>query len=186
MREFIYFSNSARTSGNFPLDRLMDAGRLDIAIHVMINAFFLSHKLRDDTKIHLIFNGPPNPPQHLELFPGENISIPETGKSAGSDKLDISKKDIGSLIKKMLYKSNNTRKTTVWPGYTIEKKSLFKVLDDLEKEEKEIFKTCQRVLGRKTPALPHRARNGSAGAGVCHAGPQKEKARVSGPLDHSN
>ena len=139
MREFIYFSNSARTSGNFPLDRLMDAGRLDIAIHVMINAFFLSHKLRDDTKIHLIFNGPPNPPQHLELFPGENISIPETGKSAGSDKLDISKKDIGSLIKKMLYKSNNTRKTTVWPGYTIEKKSLFKVLDDLEKEEKEIY-----------------------------------------------
>lgn len=139
MREFIYFSNTARTSGNFPLDRLMDAGRLDIAIHVLINAFFLSHRLRDDTKIHLIFNGPPNPPQHLEMFPGENIAIPETGKSAGDNKLDISKKDVGSLIKKMLYKSNNTKKTTVWPGYSIEKKSLFKVLDDLEKENKEIY-----------------------------------------------
>jgi len=137
MREFIYFSNSARTSGNFSTEKLMDAGRMDIAIHVLINAFFLSHKLREDTKIHLIFNGPPNPPQHLELFPGK--SIPETGKSAGDDKPDISKRDIGNLIKKMLYKSNNSKKVEVWPGYTIEKKSIFKVLDELEKENKEIY-----------------------------------------------
>src|SRR3989338_5621128 len=95
MREFIYFSNSARTSGNFSTEKLMDAGRMDIAIHVLINAFFLSHKLREDTKIHLIFNGPPNPPQHLELFPGK--SIPETGKSAGDDKPDISKRDIRNI-----------------------------------------------------------------------------------------
>ncbi len=137
MREFISFSDSARTSGNFPSDRLMEAGRMDIAIHVLINAFFLSHKLREDTKIHLVFNGPPNPPQHLELFPGN--SIPETGKSAGDNKPDISKKDIGNLIKKMLYKSNNSKKVEIWPGYTIEKKSIFKVLDELEKEGKEIF-----------------------------------------------
>src|SRR3989344_6152399 len=120
MREFIYFSNSARTSGNFSTEKLMDAGRMDIAIHVLINAFFLSHKLREDTKIHLIFNGPPNPPQHLELFPGENVVIPETGKTSGSDKPDISKRDIGNLIKKMLYKSNKSKKIAVWPGYTIE------------------------------------------------------------------
>ena len=139
MREFIYFSNSARTSGNFSTEKLMDAGRMDIAIHVLINAFFLSHKLREDTKIHLIFNGPPNPPQHLELFPGENVVIPETGKTSGSDKPDISKRDIGNLIKKMLYKSNKSKKIAVWPGYTIEKKSIFKVLDELEKENKEIY-----------------------------------------------
>src|SRR3989344_4217349 len=137
MREFIYFSNSARTSGNFSTEKLMDAGRLDIAIHVLINAFFLSHRLREDTKIHLIFNGPPNPPQHLELFPGFNQAIPETGKQINDNKPDISKKDIGNLIKKMLYKSNNSKKVQVWPGYTIEKKSVFKVLDEIENEENE-------------------------------------------------
>ena len=137
MREFIYFSNSARTSGKFDSNKLMEAGRMDIAIHVLINAFFLSHKLRDNTKVHLIFNGPPNPPQHLELFPG--ISIPETGKQVNDNKPDISKKDIGNLIKKMLYRSNHTKKVEIWPGYNIEKKSLFKVIDELEKDGKEIY-----------------------------------------------
>ncbi|MEM3113283.1 MAG: tRNA (pseudouridine(54)-N(1))-methyltransferase TrmY [Candidatus Pacearchaeota archaeon] len=144
MREFIYFSNSARTSGNFPADKLMEAGRMDIVVHVLINAFFLSHKLRKDVKVHLIFNGPPNPPQHLELFPGynenkEKISIPETGKSIGGDKPDISKKDMGGLIKKMLYKANNQKKVSVWPGFTIEKKSIFRVLDEMENENKKIY-----------------------------------------------
>ncbi len=137
MREFIYFSNKARTTGNFSTKELMKAGRIDIAIHVLINAFFLSHKIRTDTKLHLIFNGPPNPPAHLELFPG--LSLPETGRSSGSNSPDISKKDVGNLLKKMLYKLNNKKKTKVWEGYSIEKKSLFKIIDELIQEGKEIF-----------------------------------------------
>ncbi len=137
MREIIYFSNKARTSGNFDTSELMGAGRMDIAIHVLINAFFLSHKLRQDTKLHLIFNGPPNPPMHLELFPGK--VIPETGKQAGSDSPDISKKDVANLIKKMLYKCKKDGKNEVWTGYSIEKKSLFKVIDELIREEKQIY-----------------------------------------------
>ena len=136
MREFIYFSNKARTSGNFDLNNLMNAGRMDIAIHVIINAFFLSHKLRNDIKLHLIFNGPPDPPKHLELFPGK--SIPETGKQIGDDKLDLSKKDIGNLIKKMLYKSKGKEKVEVWDGFYVEKKSLFKLLDEMD-GRKEIY-----------------------------------------------
>ncbi|MEM3074607.1 MAG: tRNA (pseudouridine(54)-N(1))-methyltransferase TrmY [Candidatus Pacearchaeota archaeon] len=142
MREFVYFSSSARTSGNFSTDDLMSAGRMDIVIHVIINAFFLSHKLRNDVKLHLIFNGPPNPPQHLELFPGK--SIPETGKQVNDKKLDISKKDIGNLIKKMLYKSKNDIKVEVWPGYSIEKKPLFKVLEELINGDNEIYILDQR------------------------------------------
>lgn len=128
MREFIYFSNKARTSGNFREDKLMDAGRMDIAIHVLINAFFLSHKIRENTKLHLVFNGPPNPPQHLEIFPN--------GKKT-SGKITLSKKNVAGLIKKLLYKSRGEKKTTVEEGYEIEKKSLFKVLADLE--EKDIY-----------------------------------------------
>ena len=129
MREFIYFSNKARTSGTFDINKLMDAGRMDIAIHTLINALFLSHKIREDTKIHLIFNGPPNPPQHLEIFP-------QGQKTSGA--ITLSKKNVAGLIKKMLYKSSPKKKTKLEEGYEIEKKSLFKVINELQEEGKEI------------------------------------------------
>jgi len=135
MREFIYFSGKARTSGNF--DDLMKAGRMDIVCHFIINSFFVSHHIRDDTKLHLVFYGPPNPPMHLEMFPGK--AIPETGKQAGDDKPDISKKDIAGLIKKMLFKFREGKKIEVWPGYSIEKKPLFKVIDELKEQGKTIY-----------------------------------------------
>jgi tRNA (pseudouridine54-N1)-methyltransferase len=135
MREFIYFSNRARTTGTFQTDNLMKAGRMDIAIHVLINALFLSHKLRQDTKVHFLFNGPSDPPKHLEIFPGKYI--PESGREKGQP--DISKKDVANLIKKMLFKYKKGEKTSVWEGYDIEKKSFFKVIAELESEGKEIF-----------------------------------------------
>ncbi len=130
MREFVYFSNKAVTSGKYLSGNLMHAGRMDIAIHVLINSLFLSHKIREKTKIHLIFNGPPNPPQHLIIFP-------DGKKSSG--KIQLSKKDVAGLIKKMLYKSNPNKITKVEEGYEIEKKSVFKVLDEMEKDGKAIY-----------------------------------------------
>ena len=140
MREFIYYSGKARTSGNF--DDLMKAGRIDIACHMIINAFFVSQKMRDDVKLHLVFYGPPDPPKHLEMFPGK--AIPETGVEAGKEQLDISKKDMANLIKKMLYKYKKNKKIEVWNGFWIEKKSLFKVIEELEEQGKTIY-----VLDRK-------------------------------------
>ncbi len=103
---------------------------MDIAIHTLINTLFLSHKVRENTKLHLIFNGPPSPPQHLEIFPDGN-------KSSGS--ITLSKKNVAGLIKKLLYKSSPKKQVEVEPGYTIEKKSLFKVIADLQKEDKQIY-----------------------------------------------
>ena len=68
----------------------MKAGRMDIAIHTIIAGFFLSHNLRKDVKMHLIFYGAPDPPKHIE------IQITPT--------TPLSKKDVGNLIKKILYK----------------------------------------------------------------------------------
>ncbi|PIZ82603.1 hypothetical protein COX97_03955 [Candidatus Pacearchaeota archaeon CG_4_10_14_0_2_um_filter_05_32_18] len=130
MKEFIYFSNRAVTSGKYLSGNLMHAGRMDIAIHVLINSLFLSHKIREKTKVHLVFNGPPNPPQHLIIFPdGKNYS----------GNIQLSKKDVAGLIKKMLYKSNPNKITKVEEGYEIEKKSMFKVLDEMEKKGNEIY-----------------------------------------------
>ncbi|MFH1307948.1 MAG: tRNA (pseudouridine(54)-N(1))-methyltransferase TrmY [archaeon] len=125
MREFIYFSKKARTSGNWT--DLMQAGRMDIVCHVIINSLFLSHKVREDAKLHLVFYGAPDPPKHLEMQAGLDSS------------LEISKKDISGLIKRMLYKYKKGRKFEVWKGFFIEKKSLMKLIDELKDDGKEIY-----------------------------------------------
>ena len=125
MRTFVYFSSTARTSGNFDVNNLMDAGRMDIAMHVVINAFFLSHSLRDDVVLHLVFYGAPDPPKHIEIHVNQ-----ETG---------LSKKDVAGLIKKILYKYKPGKKTEAVPGCYIEKKSFLNVVEEISKEGKEIF-----------------------------------------------
>lgn len=135
MREFIYFSSKARTSGNW--QDLMQAGRMDIVCHVIINSFFISKAIRDDVKLHLIFYGAPDPPKHLEMCPGK--VIPETGRQAGKEQLDISKKDISGLIKKMLYKYKQGKKTEVWKGFFVEKKNLFDLIKEKKKEGKQLY-----------------------------------------------
>jgi tRNA (pseudouridine54-N1)-methyltransferase len=132
MREIIYFSRHARTSGNF--NDLMEAGRMDIVCHVIINAFFLSRKLRDDVILHLIFYGQPDPPKHLEMH-----SYTQNNLADVKERLDISKKDVSSVIKKMLYKYKKGEKYEVWPGYFIEKKNLFDLIEELKEKGKEIY-----------------------------------------------
>ena len=126
MRHLIYFSNSAVTSGNALAQRdLMQAGRMDIAIHSFIQGVFLSHDFRKDVKFHFIFYGQPDPPKHIEI--------------QVTDELEISKKDIGNLIKKILYKYKQGERTNPLPGCFVEKKSFLKVVDELLNSGCEIF-----------------------------------------------
>jgi tRNA (pseudouridine54-N1)-methyltransferase len=126
MRQFVYFSKSAVTSGKALSEgNLMKAGRMDIAIHTIIAGFFLSHDLRKDVKMHLIFYGMPDPPKHIEIQ-----ITPE---------LDISKKDVANLIKKILYKYREGKKHEVLPGCFIEKKSFLKVIEELKEQGNKIY-----------------------------------------------
>jgi tRNA (pseudouridine54-N1)-methyltransferase len=125
MREFVYFSQSARTSGNFDVNELMKAGRMDIAIHSFIQGVFLSHGFRKDAKFHFVFYGQPTPPRHIEI--------------QVKDDLEISKKDVANLIRKILYKYKEGMKAEVAPGCWIEKKNFFDVIKELKEQGKEIF-----------------------------------------------
>jgi|TARA_Y100000310_G_scaffold141354_1_gene140779 tRNA (pseudouridine54-N1)-methyltransferase len=136
MRHFVYFSRNASTTGNFDLKNLMKAGRMDIVIHTIISGFFLSHGLREDVKMHLVFYGMPDPPKHIEIILKKDEGVPEEKKVG---RIDISKKDIGNLLKKILYKYKVGKKNEAFPGCFIEKKSFLKVIEELEKEGKEIF-----------------------------------------------
>lgn len=132
MREFIYYSRTAPTSGSYIKEDLQEAGRIDIAIHVIIASFFLSHKIRTDTKLHLLFAGPPTPPRHLEL---KSVTEGQTG----IDKIYLAKKDVSSVLKKMLYKYREGEKREVFPGFWIEKKGLLDLVNELNKQERNIY-----------------------------------------------
>lgn len=132
MREFVYYSENAPTTGNFNTENLMRAGRMDIACNVVVMSLFISHCMREDVKLHLVFDGPPDKPKHLEMFPSKGLNNVE-------NKMDISKKDVAGLIKKLLYKYKKGEKNEVAPGYWVEKKSFSDVLTELSNNGKTIY-----------------------------------------------
>lgn len=126
MREFIYYSKNAVTSGNLIKDNLMQAGRMDIVCNVIISVFFISNAMRGDVKLHLIFDGPPQAPRHLVL--------------ESNEKMSISKKNVAGMIKRMLYKSPDSEGLLeVFPGASIEKKSFEKLIKELDAEGKDVL-----------------------------------------------
>lgn len=126
MKHFLYFSPSCSTSGKaLSQGNLMKAGRMDIAIHSFIQAIYLSKDFRKDVVFHFVFYGMPDPPKHIE------IQI--------KDDTPISKKDVARVIQKLLYKYKGREKREVLPGCFVEKKSLLKVVEELENAGNEIF-----------------------------------------------
>ena len=135
MKHFIYFSKSGVTSGKaMSQGNLMHAGRMDIAIHSFIQWVFLSHGFRDDITFHFVLYGMPDPPKHIEI--------------TVTDKLEISKKDVANMLKKILYKYHEGEKREIFPNCFVEKKSLLKVIDELAEEGNEVF-----VLDKKGESL---------------------------------
>jgi tRNA pseudouridine-54 N-methylase len=132
MREFIYYSRTAPTAGSYIGQDLQESGRIDIAVHTVIATFFLSHKLRTDAKLHLLFAGPPTPPRHLELQP---VTEGETGV----DKIYLAKKDVSGVLKKMLYKYREGEKKEVFPGFWIEKKGFLEVVKELNEQGRNLY-----------------------------------------------
>lgn len=141
MKHFIYFSKDAVTSGKaLSQNSLMKAGRMDIAIHSLIQGIFLSHDFRKDVKFHFVFYGMPDPPKHIEIQVKEGTPI--------------SKKDVSKLIQKILYKyrpksksltssaedvERKKEKQEIFPGCFVEKKSFLKVVEELKDEGNEVF-----------------------------------------------
>lgn len=122
MREFILLSNHGRTKGDWK--DLMAAGRMDIVVHSVISSLFLSNAIRSDVILHIILNGPPDPPKHIEIRYEEG--------------LPISKKDVGNLIRSALWKYKPKKKVRAFPGVYVEKKSFRRLVEEKIEEGKEI------------------------------------------------
>jgi len=133
MREFLYYSQKAPTSGNFGPD-LMKSGRLDIAVEVIIATFLLSKHIRENTKLHLVFAGMPDPQKHLEMNPTKELEPYEHEK-----RIDISKKDVSELIRRILNKYEKDKRVEAFPGYYVERKGFFKIVEGLQDEGKDLY-----------------------------------------------
>lgn len=126
MRDFIYYSSKAVTTGKF--DDLAEAGRMDIACHAVIQAFFISRAQRNDVHLHLFFYGRPDPPKHLEIWSDKE-----------GEPTRINKKDIIKIIKRLLYKYKPGEKKEVDPGCFVEKKSLLAFVEELQEQGRPVF-----------------------------------------------
>lgn len=72
LKRFVVLGHRATTSSEFSLDDLSGAtGRLDIMLRCVNSAFFISHGLRKDVEIHLVLQGPPNPPKTVRFVGSE-------------------------------------------------------------------------------------------------------------------
>ena len=65
IREFVLFSRLGRTDSRFT--SLREAGRLDVVHECIEASLFVSHGIRKNVILHIILNGPPNPPLHLKI-----------------------------------------------------------------------------------------------------------------------
>jgi tRNA (pseudouridine54-N1)-methyltransferase len=107
VREFILFSRLGRTDSNF--GNLHDAGRLDIAYECIVAGLFLSHGIRKNAAVHVVLNGPPKPPLHVEIK-GESLFDVRTDLDTWQN-----------VLKKVLAGRQH-------PGITIEKNSFESLL----------------------------------------------------------
>jgi len=81
----------AQSSGDFSLNDLPGgAGRMDVLCRAVSSSLFLSHGMRRDVEVTLIFLGPPEPPVTV-MFSGENVRY-----------LNPDERSAGSLLKKAL------------------------------------------------------------------------------------
>jgi tRNA pseudouridine-54 N-methylase len=111
MREFIYFSTIAKTTGNI---KDITTGRLDIVCHFIIHSLFVSNSIRANVRVHLFFYGPPDPVKHLEIGPNAPIS----------------KKDLFNLIKGMLFKYKKGKRFEAYKDCFVEKKGLLEYMKE--------------------------------------------------------
>ena len=82
-RHFLVVGNRAWTDG-IRLDDLPGAGRCDALCRAVTSALWLSHGLRQDTRLHLLLLGPPCPPRLVSFHPGHVRRMNPDERNVGS------------------------------------------------------------------------------------------------------
>ncbi|MFP4171162.1 MAG: tRNA (pseudouridine(54)-N(1))-methyltransferase TrmY [Methanomassiliicoccales archaeon] len=127
MRRFVVIGHRAVTSGEFKLDDLCgSAGRMDVLLRSINSSFFLSHDIRRDVEVHLVMQGPPDPPKTVRLV-GKELKY-----------LNPDERSTGALVRNALMKTTNGEQRSS-PGIYVSSRSYKDVLSTLPKETQIIY-----------------------------------------------
>jgi len=121
MREFILLASRAKTTADIDLLNLKEAGRIDLVCRAVSSALWTSDHLRTDTIIHIVLNGPSNPPKIISFF-GDKL------KNVDPDEISIAKFIILALKKGR--NLNLNEEIDVSEGIKVSKKSFEKLLKE--------------------------------------------------------
>lgn len=129
MREFILRALKGRTS-EFDVDKLPASGRMDLVCRCVSNALFISNDLRRDTIIHVVLDGPSDPPKTVSFFGSE------------LRRMEFDEKNIAEHINEALKKGKGLKlgeEKDLGNGIKISKKSFEQLVKERFEEGKQLF-----------------------------------------------
>lgn len=129
MREFILRARKARTDF-FDINDLVKAGIMNLVARCISNALFVSNDIRKDTIIHVVLEGPKNPPKTIS-FIGKDLK-----------NLSFDEKSVARFILKALKKGKNLKtneKINVVDGLIVSKKSFENLIKEKKEENKQLI-----------------------------------------------
>lgn len=121
-RTFILYSYGT-TDSNFDINRLYEAGRLDLVCRCVIAALWISKTVRKDTQFYAILNTGPKPPVAIRFDGNKLVGI------------EPSEQAIATVIKKALRIVNDKDWISVHAGVFASRKSFQEII----KESRNIF-----------------------------------------------
>ncbi|MDD4877815.1 MAG: tRNA (pseudouridine(54)-N(1))-methyltransferase TrmY [Candidatus Nanoarchaeia archaeon] len=142
MREFILRARTAKT-GDFDINDLPSAGRMDIVCNSVSNALNIANKLREDTVMHVVLEGSPEPPKIIS-FHGDSIKgMLWDEKSIAEHIRNALLKSKGQSMKKEISKGHchsvpGPSTLKVAEGLFVEKKSFEALVKEKVKEGKQV------------------------------------------------
>jgi tRNA (pseudouridine54-N1)-methyltransferase len=130
MREFILLAHKAKTTPDFDINNLPEAGRMDLVCRTVSNTLWISNDLRRDTIVHVSMNGPSSPPKIVSFY-GESLK-----------NMEPDEKTIASAIRDALkigLKLQLNEEKEISPGIKISKKSFEALIKEKSKSSQMVY-----------------------------------------------
>ncbi|HIQ10162.1 MAG TPA: tRNA (pseudouridine(54)-N(1))-methyltransferase TrmY [Euryarchaeota archaeon] len=143
MKRVFWAIMEGRTDGDWSLNGLPNAGRMDEAARIVNAALWLSHDVRRDVTVYITFYGPPDPPRTVKFVGSEMRRVYPDERS------------IGSVIRKALRTGRTGGWTEAHPGVYVrdvgvelqEEIPLPKILLDEEGKRERIRENACFIVG---------------------------------------
>jgi tRNA (pseudouridine54-N1)-methyltransferase len=142
MRQFVVVGHDAPTTSDFSLDDLAGAaGRLDVLCRCVNSAFFLSHAIREDVRVHLVL--------------GDAFTVSFDGSDVR--RLNPDERSTAALIRTALDRRDDAighQPVESTPGVSIRRRGFEATLDDLDGTLVHLHEDGTPVVDYEPPAAP--------------------------------